>query len=118
MKTIRSFSKNPLTIVVLLLSFLNLSCNQDDFVETYVDNSVSDKYSGEEIFKGIFFFQGDIPKNIDAFNDILINLNNRKDAKAINDELNSLANEVAHYIQNKDANYFETLKKTIESGDY
>lgn len=44
-------TKNPLTIAVLLLAFLNLSCNQDDFVESYVDNSAIDKYSGEEIFK-------------------------------------------------------------------
>lgn len=57
MKTIRSITKNPLTIAVLLLSFLNLSCNQDDFVESYADHSLSDKYSGEEFLEILYYLR-------------------------------------------------------------
>lgn len=126
MKTIRNFTKNPLTIAVLLLAFLNLSCNQDDFVENQAQSNSSDNlfaksntdYSGEEIFKGVFFFQGEIPKNIDAFQDILINMNNRQDSKEIEKELNSLADEIITYINDNDPVYFDKLKEVIKSNDY
>lgn len=116
MKTIRSFTKSPLTIAVLLIAFLNLSCNQDDFVESYVDNSVSDKYSGEELFRNIVLLENkEIVSKIPQYEDIVDLLSNistdqEKELKEFNDE-------IVINIKSFDETFFEEFEKMIYSKD-
>lgn len=112
MKAIRSFTQNPLTIAVLLLAFLNLSCNQDDFVENYVDNSLINKYSGEEIFKSIIFADGILTKEI-------VPLANQHIAERMNasqlEEYRNLQKEAINYISGMDREFFTNFKNDILS---
>lgn len=118
MRTIRNFTKNPLTIAVLLLAFLNLSCNQDDFVESYVDNSISNKYSGEEIFKGVFFFQNDnIVSNISFLSDYSDRIMSLEQNSEIEKSLKEMSQISVNYINNNYPNFFQELQTAVYSNN-
>lgn len=116
MKTIRSITKNPLTIAVLVLAFLNLSCNQDDFVESYVDNSISNKYSGEEIFKSIIFADGLITEKIPSLINYAPHKINFTDSELI--EYRKIQNNVIEYLRSLNNNYMEEFKTNILSKNH
>lgn len=111
MKTIRNFTKNPLSIAFLLLAFLNLSCNQDDFVEVY-----EDKYSGEELFRNIVLLENrDIVNKIPQYEEIMnllstISIDQEKERKQFNDE-------IVLNIKSFDETFFQEFEKMIYSKD-
>lgn len=116
MKTISSFSKKPLTIAVLLLAFLNLSCNQDDFVESYVDNSLSNKYSGEELFRNIVLLENkDIVNKIPQYGEIIDLLSTMSTDQE--EELKEFNDEIVANIKSFDGTFFQEFQKMIYSKD-
>ena len=111
MKTIRSFTKNPLTILVMVIAFLNISCNQDEFAEIQMEN-----VSGDELFKSIIFADGMVTKNLPS----LTNYSPEK--------MNFSENEIESYrihqenlinhLKSLDPNYMINFKESILSKDF
>lgn len=62
MKKIRKISSNPLSLAVVMVSFLCLSCNKaDDILDSDAPKAITLKnaqLSGKELFKSIFFVDG------------------------------------------------------------
>ncbi|AGE62956.1 sporulation delaying protein family toxin [Bacillus subtilis] len=69
------------------------------------------EYSGEEIFKGFVFAQGEVGKQLpEVFNKAMTDKLNTKQAKAF-------ANQVVADIKKEDADFFDNLKKAVYSKD-
>ena len=73
--------------------------------------SVPTKYSGEELFKGIFFAQGEVAKELDpVFSDKLLEAGNQP-------EVVKIANDMVEKIKQADNSYFDSLQKAVDSKD-
>lgn len=118
MRIIRSFTKNPLTIAILLIAFLNLSCNQDDMIESYTDNSLNEKYSGEDIMKGLFFFQNNISDDVSFLHDFKNQLYNLRDSKEIDVELKNFSEVATNYINTYRPSFFNEFQSAMYSDNY
>ncbi|MEW4059551.1 sporulation delaying protein family toxin [Bacillus siamensis] len=69
-------------------------------------------YSGEDIFSGIFFGQGEVAK-------LLPEVWDTKAVKKINqDELKQVSDQVIDDIKKSSPDYFKKLKAAVYSGDY
>jgi hypothetical protein len=81
--------------------------------------SISDynkpKYTGEELFRGLFLFQGDIPKSIPTFSKIAEGLN-KMDLKRKHEQ-DMFADEIVVKMNQIAPNYFSELSTAIESKD-
>lgn len=110
--------------IFMSTSLLFMSCSQyDDFYgnESVKSNTFAKRikdYSGEDIFKGIFFAKGEVA-------DLLTNINNSHSYYLINSlsqnestlydlEINSVIKE----IKTKHSSYFYDFKSQIESGSH
>lgn len=121
MKSIRKhISKFSL---IMGLSMLLFSCSQyeDTNKPTETNSNLfkknGAKYSGEEIFRGIFFMQNDISDGISEISKIkaIMLLNNDKDK--IFNSLNSLSEISVNFIKTKYPTFFDDLNKAMYSGD-
>lgn len=108
MRTVRSFTKNPLVILVLLIAFLNLSCNQDEMIEDQINN----KISGEELFKSIIFADGLLTKEIVPLANL--QLSNKMSVSQL-EEYRLLQIEAINYISKSKAGFFDVFKENILS---
>ncbi len=114
MKVLRKYA--PFLAIVMCFSLLFVSCSP---VAGPASNNLNAKYSGEEIFQGLFFFQNDIATSIPQLNQVATKIN---DARAQNAEadlyLNNLAVETTDYINAQYPNFFAELQATMYGGDY
>jgi hypothetical protein len=63
MKNIRKISTNPISLFTLCIAFLFFSCQ-----EPAVNRSA---YTGDELFKGIFFAQGSVVAHLPSLNSLI-----------------------------------------------
>lgn len=93
--------------------FLLTNCDQDDTIN-YVDN----KPSGEELFKAIFFLEGDLAKRISYYQPILAQMDEfeKKHPEIIKSKSQKI-NYFIELIKKNDNAYFNNLKNSIESKD-
>ena len=87
MKVLRKYA--PFLAIVMCFSLLFVSCSP---VAGPASNNLNAKYSGEEIFQGLFFFQNDIATSIPQLNQVATKIN---DARAQNAEADLYLNNLA-----------------------
>jgi hypothetical protein len=114
MKSIRK--KSQVLSFFMAITMLLFSCSQYEQSD-FLKNNNTKNYSGEEIFKGIFFFQGEIPQKITLLKDEYIKLNSHKKNEQINQTLNDFATETIAFIKTIDKNYFDNFSKVMKSGN-
>lgn len=123
MKNVRKIARNPILGSTVLFSFMFMSCSGDTYLqEDQQSVSVNVKnttLSGKDIFKDIFFFQGPFTDSYPALKEhkAKINAFGTSESVAVWTEINSFADEVMAYIDQRDPKYFSNFKTVITSGD-
>lgn len=112
MKKFRKFSENPIVIILVLLNFMLVSCNRDSNFET------RKIYTGEELMKGLFFFQNDISDNISFIRDFKQQIYHQENKESVNQELNDLSNNAINYINNYNPRFFNEFQKAMYSKNF
>lgn len=115
MRTIRSFTKKPLTILVLLIAFLNLSCNKDDAV---TQNEINKKYNGEEMIRGLFFFQNEISDDVSFLKDFKSQLFNSNQRDKVLNELKDISDVSINYIKSHNPEFISEFENAMYSSNY
>lgn len=128
MKSVRKYIKEVSSFMSLLI--LTVSCSQYDYISA--DNNVNnnytssglfkkssiENYSGEEIFKGIFFAKGEIADGLlnikNSYSYYLVNNLTQVQDEKYESEIASVTNE----INQKYPSYFSDFKRNIESGSH
>lgn len=125
MKKIRKHSK---TIALLLtFSFIFASCsNQDELVNTSTKSSsdnlstfqrTSDLYNGEELFRGLFFLEGNFVNEINSLQESKKNINLDNLNSEEKNQVTIFHNYVIDEIKKTNPNYFYEFKKSLENDD-
>lgn len=73
------------------------------------------QYTGEALFRGIFFFQGDIPSKISSFSRIKEGLDKMGPLKKIEED--NFIDKMVQKVKIMNPNYFEELSAAVESKD-
>lgn len=117
MKKKSRFIKNLLKVALVLpvfLFFINYGCQSNDS-----DQAAGLNYSGEEIFKGLFFLQGDLPDHIEA---LKAEYEKSQSAMAANKEVEEFqlefSDEIIKSISVLDPDFFKNFKTQMESKNY
>ncbi len=102
-------------IVPFFIFFITYGCqnSESDQQQTHLN------YSGEEIFRGIFFSQGELPNQIEALkaeHDKSVNIASTN--KNVKDFQLDFSNEIIKAINNLDPTFFSQFKKQMESKNY
>lgn len=109
MKLIRK--KIRLIALVMAILVMFVSCEQYDNIENHID------YTGEEIFKGIFFLQNEIADNISFLKDTKKEIENASKSADIIQKLDEISVYTISYINIKYPRFFNDFEKTIKSGN-
>jgi uncharacterized membrane protein (DUF485 family) len=112
MKHFRKASTKSFVIIPLILSLLTFSTSCQQSIEK---TDVS--YSGEELFKGIFFMQGAASDKISLFTKVKKEFPFENDMNAMK-QYNDIISEVMLVIKNESGDFLNQFKVAIESGDY
>lgn len=107
---------------MLLLVLINFSCKSDDDYVTNTDNEISvNSLSGEDIFKGIFFLEGDISKNIphlkslkEVYDKQLKKSDNYENQKK---EISYIENKIVNQMKSIEPDFFGKFRDTITSNN-
>lgn len=108
---------NGLTTLVIMLCFmLTQGCNYRTDTR---DGKLLTQYSGVELFKAIYFLQGDAASKIQS---LKANMENYKIAAQSNKNLGKLkedfTSDIVSEINHLDPDYFENFKEDISSKDF
>lgn len=115
MKKIRQITQNPFILAFLLIAFLNVSCNQDDLVDS--NNPVNSKqYTDIDVFKGVMFLEGPVADKLDDFKEL--NFKYFAENQSDIDRMQNYQNTLVSYIESSNPNYFSEFRKEIGSGDF
>lgn len=98
----------PLVLVILIFSIM--SCQQHA-------ESPKISYTGEQLFKGIFFMQGELANRITLFNKIKGAYDFESDPEVMV-QYNNILEEVIIVMKKQSPNFFKQFKSSIESGDH
>ncbi|MBY8911293.1 sporulation delaying protein family toxin [Bacillus sp. YC2] len=101
---------NRKSIAAMIMVFVLMVALVGPQVSAKTNPSVS--YSGEEIFSGIFFGQGEVAKLLPEVWD------SKAVQKIDQDELKQVSDQVIADIKNASPAYFKELKTAVYSGDY
>ncbi|MCC9023202.1 sporulation delaying protein family toxin [Bacillus nakamurai] len=101
---------NKKSIAAMIMVFALMVALVGPQVSAKTNPSVS--YSGEEIFSGIFFGQGEVAKLLPEVWD------SKAVQKIDQDELKQVSDQVIADIKNASPAYFKELKTAVYSGDY
>jgi SdpC family antimicrobial peptide len=80
-----------------------------------VSSDTGDEFTGEELFRGIFMFEGEVASRISYFDE----MRNQLEALPANLKEQRIAytNEITSVVQDLDPNFFGELKTEVESDD-
>lgn len=113
MKLLRKYA--PFTVGFMILNLLFVSCGPS----ATLDATPSAKYSGEEIFRGLFFFQNDIANNIPQLQQVALKINETRAENAEVDQyLQKVADLATDHIKAYYPTYFVELQNAMYSRDY
>ena len=62
----RKFCTKWYCVMPIMLIFIVFSCQQSESIIEPEPEMIAENFTGEEIFRGIFFYQGDIIENFDS----------------------------------------------------
>ena len=100
-----------------LILFTSCEQYENDTLTTSPENSIA-KFSGEDLFKGLFFFQNDISKNISYLNNVKLEIEKLKNERnKISTSLKELSDISINYINEKYPDFFDELQQTMYSGN-
>ncbi|MBP2834093.1 hypothetical protein J8281_17990 [Aquimarina sp. U1-2] len=132
MKRIKKISNNFYTLMTMSLMVLFVSCYQDDYSENTEIGLQSEymKYSGQELFAGLFFYQNKIADDVKPLRDgkIMIekfieklNFDQAKDThtkiKSVEESMSEMASFTTDFILKEDPGFFEKFEKVFKSGN-
>lgn len=112
MKKLRTIASNPLFLITLTVSFLFASCSHDidnDTVELSKIKS-SNKISGEDLFKSIFFSDGNLTSRVVSLNSTF-DVNSLSKSELL--KYRESENETIEYLKKIDADYFNKFQSNI-----
>lgn len=116
MKNVRRFAKNPVLLILLCCSVLFVSCKtRNPGQTTQQTNKVP--YSGEELFRGIFFLEGEVANKIPEIRNLkkISGFNKISDYKK--DLLEKTRSRIVSEIKKDHPDFFPNFAKTLQSGD-
>jgi hypothetical protein len=111
--------RKPYLSFFLASLVLFVSCEQydNDIPITSTNTSIA-KFSGEDIFKGLFYFQNDIPKSISHLEGIKTEIEKLKnDKNEVVSSLKELSEISVNYINKKYPDFFDELQSVMYSGN-
>lgn len=102
-------------VIPLMVFFISYGCQKNDDDQTTAQMN----YSGEEIFRGIFFSEGELPNQIDA----LKAEHEKSEAlsianKSVKEFKLDFSDEIVNSINELDPEFFNNFKKQMESKNY
>ncbi|WP_146052867.1 hypothetical protein [Aquimarina sp. I32.4] len=107
-------------LTLLLIILLNTSCSDDSYLNIEKKSSAP-TLTGEEIFKGIFFLEGDISKNIDHLKPLKeIYDKQLKTVKDYDDHISKISDvekNIINYMKIIEPNFFIQFREAITSND-
>lgn len=123
-------------IIAVILSVAIVSCTSEETLNSLsnneshiigaIDNSTptsqtenrsSDSYGGEEIFRGLFFFQNEIPDGIPQLANIKEMIYNNPQSNEVDTLLTEIANISIQFANVNYPNFFEDLEAAIYSNN-
>ena len=121
MKTIRKHLKSISMLMTLCILFI--SCEKyDSFTESNVTENMNfaknGTYSGEEIFKGLFFMDNQISDGIPQISAIKSEILNQDDGEELIAQLSELRDISVDFINKNYPNLFNDLKTAVYSNNY
>ncbi|MBL4940004.1 MAG: hypothetical protein JKY16_07025 [Lutibacter sp.] len=111
MKSIRKYLKSISSLLAFLILFV--SCEQYD--SSIDDNQAINRSSGEELFKGIFFGNGNVAQKLSNFKDFEV-----LKAQITNEQKSAflkLQNDLIIHINKNNPEYFENFENAINTGN-
>jgi hypothetical protein len=118
MKHTRKIAKNPIFCSFLIgLIFLSTGCTKEQILNPNGNRSEI-KYSGEELYEGIFFAKGEVAEAIPTIKNsssyFQVHQLSQKSAKSMDNQMTEVMNE----IETKNPNYFDEFKESIATQDH
>lgn len=110
MRKIRNYAKQIALVMSVSILFVSCSANEDS---STVSSVQPNNVSGQDLFKGIFFSEGALAKdlsNYQQFTNVKSQLTDKE-----NKELADLQDDIVVYISKHHPAYFEEFKKSIAS---
>jgi len=114
MKKIRKVISKWQIILPMVCVFIFFSCFNDD--QTAI---VKKEYSGEELFRGLFFLEGEVAQRLESLKPNLDEMATAVKANAeIQKSYNDFTNEIMKQIKILDPDFLKNFKKQIHSDNY
>lgn len=113
MKKVRKFISKWQVMMPFVFIFIFVSCYNDD------EPIAKKEYSGEELFRGIFFLEGEVAQSLESLkpnlDEMETTLKTNPEAKA---SYGDFANEIMSQINRLDPEFLDNFKSQIESDNY
>lgn len=120
MKKIRKISSSPLSLAVVMASFLCMSCNKaDDFMDSDNPQGITLKnaqFSGEELFKSIYFVDGQATSLLPVLTDNIKIYDYLKTQEEIA-EYKQFQDKVILYLSTTNPDFFTNFQQAMSSQD-
>jgi hypothetical protein len=126
MKKVRKISSNPFTLVLIITSFLYTSCSTNEVNnekdDSFLGNSSElqsriKEYDGEEIFRGIYFLEGEFVEEMNYLKQSKNEMNQYVLKPGELDEKIKFVNSVVSEIKNINPNYFKNFKLSLSTNN-
>ena len=112
----RNFCTKWYFMLPLIVVFIAFSCQQSESITPDPKKMAAKNFSGEEVFRGIFFYQGDIVENFPSIQKnretIQTTFNTNLEAEQVYQEF---TDQIIEKIKVIDPNYFEEFKTKIST---
>ncbi|MCD9617428.1 hypothetical protein [Chryseobacterium gleum] len=130
MKKFRRIAQNPFAISLVLFNFIFVSCNRDEIVENQAEQQLQQKgiitknlvskqsqKTGEEIIRGIFFFQNEISDDIPFLYKFKQDIQKRSNYFQTESSLKEISDVTIDYIKINNPEFLNDLQKAFYSNN-
>ncbi len=133
MKVTRKIAQNPFMAIFMSgLIFFTTSCTKGALNPVSAGNSKYADYSGEDIFKGLFFFQNELSDDVSHVKEIKSEMNNlvlngdvkltaersNLTEKDINTSIKEMSDITISYISKNYPTFFDEFEQVMKSGNF